>query len=316
MRLKEQTGSLMLLAASVIWGSSFVAQSMGMEHMGPFSFQFVRSLIGSLSLVPVLLFRARGRGGAGAHKEADPASPGGKLLRAGLLCGVVLALGANLQQFALTETTAGKAGFLTSTYILIVPLLEMFRGSRPRPAFFLSVGVALWGLWLLSAAESLAPGRAEAMLLLCALVYAFHILLADHFLPWADPVALCCLQFLVAGLLSGVLAMLTEPFSWAAVAAARGPLLFTGVFSSGVAFTLQLFGQRKTSPSMASMLMSLESVFAVAAGALLLGERPSPREMLGSALMLAAIVLAQGTQGRRPVRKDGASPEQPLREPG
>ncbi len=296
----------MLLAAAMIWGCAFVAQSVGMDHMGPFAFQGVRSLLGCLALLPALALKARVR----KYHPACGASAGaskGQLLKAGLSCGAVLSLATNLQQLALVETSAGKAGFLTALYILIVPVLGVFMGRKPRPVLWLCVGAALCGLYFLCVTGAFVLARADAYLILCAFVFAAHILLVDRYSPKVDAVSLSCLQFLVSGLLSGLAMLLFEaPPTAAALLSAWAPLLYAGVLSSGLAYTLQIVGQKRCSPTLASLIMSLESVFAMAAGAALLAETPSAREMFGSALMFAAILLAQLSQRPAPAGRASA----------
>lgn len=304
MRISKHSGSILLLVAAMIWGASFVAQSVGMDYMGPFAFQCVRSLLGFLALLPAAFLGPLLRRKRVAYREAK--WPDTRvLIRAGLLCGLVLCVGANLQQLALTETSSGKAGFLTTLYILIVPLMEVFRGKKPRPAFWLGVGIALCGLYFLCVTEGFSIGRADLLLVLCAIVYAWHILLVDRYLSRVDGVQLSCLQFFVAGVGSGLLMLMTECPSPSALLAAWAPLLYAGILSSALAFTLQIYGQKKTEPAMASLIMSLESVFAVLAGFVLLSERPSGREMLGSGLMFIAVLIAQTAQ--RPARTQEAA---------
>ncbi len=288
-------GSLLLLLASFIWGTAFVAQSVGMEHVGPFTFMAVRSFIGSLSLLPVILLQSRRRR---AKDEGRPMSAEQKrsLLRGGLVCGLVLAVAANLQQAGLKYTSVGKAGFLTALYILLVPLAGMLAGKRQRPALWLAIGLAAAGLYLLSIKGDFSINGADLLLILSAFVFTAHILAVDHYSPRVSGVALSCLQFLVAGTLSLIPMFLFEQPSLPAISQAWLPLLYAGVLSSGVAYTLQIVGQRLTAPTVASLLMSMESVFALLGGMVILGEMPTVREALGSALMFAAIILAQVVQ--------------------
>ena len=290
MAFSRRSGSLMLLLAAVIWGSAFVAQSLGMEHIGPFTFQAVRSWLGAAALAPVIFLSGRL-----ARKKGETPSPEQRRLlrKGGLLCGLALFVAVNLQQFGLRETTAGKAGFLTALYILIVPVYGFFLGHRPKPALFVSVLVAAAGLYLLSVTERFTVQTGDLLLILCAFAFAAQIMLVDHFGVRVNGVKLCAAQFLVCGVLSGFAMLLFEQPATGPILAAAGPLLYAGVLSSGVAYTLQILAQRTTPPAVASLMMSLEAVFAVLAGMLVLGEQPTPREYAGSGLMFAAILIAQ-----------------------
>ena len=207
MRQTKRAGSLMLLLAAVIWGSAFVAQSMGMDHVQPFTFQAIRSLLGTLALLPVILVFDRVRKKRNPHTARQPMKP---LIQGGLLCGAVLFVAINLQQFGLVDNTAGKAGFLTALYILIVPLYGLFLGHRPRAGLWVSVLVAAVGLYLLSVTEELTVSRGDILLILCAFAFALQIMLVDHFVARVSGMKLCAAQFLVCGLLSLIAMFLFE----------------------------------------------------------------------------------------------------------
>lgn len=288
-------GNLLLLLASLIWGTAFVAQSVGMEHIGPFTFMAARSIIGALSLVPVILLQNARKKHLGQPLKMNAESKR-SLLRGGILCGLLLTVAANLQQAALLYTTTGKAGFLTALYILLVPIAGIFMGRRVVPAVWLAIAVAAIGLYLLSVQSSLTIDPADLLLIACAFVFTGHILAVDHYSPKVSGVALSCLQFLVAGLLSSVMMFLFESPSVPDLLASALPLLYVGVLSSGVAYTLQIMGQRLTTPAVASLIMSGEAIFALVGGMLILGERMTGREALGSALMFIAIIGAQLAQ--------------------
>ncbi|MHC1786077.1 MAG: DMT family transporter [Christensenellales bacterium] len=306
-RRESLIGNGLLFIAALIWGCAFVAQSLGMDYMGPFTFQVARSLLGAGVLLPVILLR---RGALRRRGELRPATAEGKkaLLRGGIACGLLLSVATNLQQVALQHTTAGKAGFLTALYILMVPLVGVLRGRRPRPLLWLCIALAALGLYLLSVREGFVIARADLLLILCAAVFTGHILLVDHFSPKVSGLQLSALQFLVSGLISAIPMLLFEQPRVSFILQGWVPVLYAGVLSSGVAYTLQIIGQRRTSPTMASLIMSLESVFALVAGVLVLGERPGGREILGSALMFLAILLAQWAQ--MPPRRRQPAPEE------
>ena len=292
---QQMRGNLLLLLASLIWGTAFVAQSVGMEHIGPFTFMAARSIIGALSLVPVILLQNARKKHLGQPVKMSAGSKR-SLLRGGILCGLLLTVAANLQQAALLYTTTGKAGFLTALYILLVPIAGIFMGRRVLPAVWLAIAVAAIGLYLLSVQNSLTINPADLLLIACAFVFTGHILAVDHYSPKVSGVALSCLQFLVAGLLSSVMMFLFESPSVPDLLASALPLLYVGVLSSGVAYTLQIMGQRLTTPAVASLIMSGEAIFALVGGMLILGERMTGREALGSALMFIAIIGAQLAQ--------------------
>ncbi len=296
----SRRGSLMLLVASVIWGSTFVAQSLAAQHLRPFTFQFARSMLGAAALLPAILIADRVKKKKHGHTRPPAQADKRLLLKGGLACGLALFVATNLQQFGLEESGAGKAGFITALYILIVPILGLFLGHRARPALWVSVGIAAVGLYLLSVKSGFHISTGDALLILCAVAFAVQILLVDHYGLKVSGMKLCSLQFLVSGLLSGVLMILLEKPDATSILAAWGPLLYAGVLSSGVAYTLQIFGQRTTPPAIASLLMSLEAVFAVITAILVLGQVPTPREWAGSALMFSAILLAQRGQEQRP----------------
>ncbi|MDI9520488.1 MAG: DMT family transporter [Bacillota bacterium] len=292
------TGSLMLLLAAIIWGSAFVAQSMGMDHIGPFTFQAVRSLMGAVALLPVIfLFDKQRKSKPENDKEAHFQTK--DLLLGGVLCGLVLFVAINLQQFGLLYTTPGKAGFLTAMYILIVPIYGLFLGNKPPASLWVSVLIAAIGLYLLSVTEEFTISPGDILLILCAFAFAGQIMLIDHFVEKANGIKLCSLQFFVCGLLSLAAMFLFEQPTIASIKSAIGPLLYAGVLSSGVAYTLQILAQKTTPPALASLLMSLESVFAVLAGIIVLGQVPSVRELLGCALMFVAILVAQRAEPQK-----------------
>ena len=286
-------GTLLLLIAAFVWGCAFVAQSEGGNAVGPFAYNAARNFLGAVVLVPVFL------GLDAAKRRAGRAVTPGKpktLWLGGVLCGTALFVASSLQQLGInTGTGVGKAGFITALYILIVPLLGLLFRRRVRWQLWLCVAVALVGLYLLCMnGTSFVPETADVLLFLCSVVFSVHILLADRFAPQVDGVRLSAIQFLTCGTLSLIATVIVgEVPSMQALCDAWLPIVYAGVVSSGVGYTLQIVGQQYASPAMGSMVMSLESVFAVLAGAVLLGQIPSPRECVGCALMFAAILAAQ-----------------------
>lgn len=298
---KPRLKGMLLVLAALIWGTAFVAQSMGMDHIGPCTFNAARSWIGSAALLPVIWFFGRRKGGQKEKKQGcwlcDKV-----LLAGGAACGVMLAGGSLLQQIGLTSTTPGKAGFLTSLYIVIVPVLGVFLGRRAGAKVWAGVAIALAGAYLLSGSvsgEGFSIGTGELQVIISAVFFSLHILVIDRFSPRVDGVMLSCVQFFVAGAISLVLALIFEKPSFVDLLPAWGPLLYTGVLSSGVAYTLQIVGQEGLNPTVASLLMSLESVFAALSGWLILGQGLSPRETIGCVLVFGAVVLAQLPQRKR-----------------
>lgn len=276
-------GSLALTLTAVIWGSAFVAQRTGMEHIGPYTFNGVRCCIGAVALLPVSLLLSR-RG------EWDRRST----LLGGLLCGLCMFFASNLQQLALVDTDAGKAGFITTFYIVLVPVLGLLRGKRCGRITWVAVAMALAGLYFLCmSAGSFSLRKGDLLLLLSALCYSVHILLVDHFVQRADGVCMSGIQFAVCGLLTLIPAFTLEEPSMQSLRLGIVPLLYAGLLSCGVAYTMQIVGQRHLRPAVASLIMSMESVFAVLSGWLILHERLSPRELLGCALVFAAVLLVQ-----------------------
>ena len=287
MNKKAMRGNLLLLLTAMIWGSAFVAQRVGMDSVGPFTFNGVRSLLSAAVLLPVIWLREKKR----PRKE----SPTEKrtLLLGGLLCGVCLCAGSTLQQFGLVYTTAGKAGFITALYVVLVPVASLFLGKRARAATWIGVALAAAGLYLLCVSGSLSMNRGDLLTMLCAVCFCAHILVIDRISPHVDGVKLSCVQFFVSGTIALICGVCTEKIEWQALVDCAVPILYAGVLSGGVGYTLQIVAQKDTDPTLASMIMCLESVFSVVFGALLLGERMSGREIAGCALMFAAIVLAQ-----------------------
>lgn len=284
--------SFILLLTATIWGVAFVSQSVGMDYVGPFTFNGIRCLIGAAVLVPVIFVSEKSRGRKGerrVHRQGDRKV----LLTGGVCCGVILAAASSLQQFGIQYTTVGKAGFITAMYIILVPLFGIFFKKKVGFKIGLSVVIAVAGLYLLCMTESLKPEAGDILVFLCAVVFSFHIMAVDHFSPLVDGVKMSCIQFFVSGVLCSACMFLFEEPNLSMILAAGEPLLYAGVLSCGVGYTLQIIGQRGMNPTVASLIMSLESVISVLAGFLLLDEVLSRRELFGCVLMFGAIVLAQ-----------------------
>ena len=279
---------MLLLLTALIWGAAFVAQSAGVEQNGPFTFNTIRMILGGIVLIPCIALFDKMR-----HVRLGWRSEDKNLWVGGCLCGVALFAGATLQQFGIQYTSAGKAGFITALYVIFVPLCRLFAGKRPGKLLWGSVALAAAGMYLLCMDGSLALSKGDVLVLLGAFGFTAHILIIDHFSQKVDGVRMSCIQFFVAGALSLVCMFLFEAPSVPAILSAWAPILYAGLLSCGVAYTLQVVAQKDTDPTVASLILCLESVFAVLFGWLLLGETLSMKELLGCILMFVAIVLAQ-----------------------
>jgi drug/metabolite transporter (DMT)-like permease len=286
--------SLLLLTA-LIWGMAFVAQRVGMEHVGPFTYNAVRFALGSLSLAPLILIRnARGRRhGTPPWFPRDPGIRWISPLKAGLVAGGVLVFGASLQQVGLVSTTAGKAGFITGLYVVLVPLAGLFFRQRAGWSAWIGAVLSVIGLFLLSMTDTLAIDRGDLLVLVGAFFWTAHVQVVGWLSPRTDPVKLSCVQFAVCGAASAAAALLTEQPGLPSILAAAWPILYGGVLSVGIAYTLQVVAQGKAPPAHAAILMSLESVFAALGGGIFLGERLGAREAVGCAVMLAGMLVSQ-----------------------
>lgn len=289
-------GTLSLLAATVIWGFAFIAQSVGMDLIGPFTFQMVRCLLAVLFLIPCSFLPDIGKCSLreSVRKWKNPA-----LWKAGILCGCALFVASSLQQIGLVYTDAGKAGFITAMYIVLVPILGLFLKRKPPKSTVFSVLLAVIGLYLLSCMGVTEINKGDLYLMGCAMAFAVQINCIDHFAGDVDGFRLNCIQALTVALLSMPFAAATETVDTANLLACWGPLSFAGVLSMGLAYSLQIIGQRDLEPTTASLIMSLESVFAALGGWWLLEERMSGSEMLGCGLVFAAVVISQLPEKRR-----------------
>lgn len=284
--MKRLRGSLMLALAALIWGNAFVAQSVSMDHVGPWTFNCIRSLIACLTLLILMPLLDRFTG-------VDKKKMDRKLLwKGGILTGTVLCAASMFQQYGIQYTTVGKAGFLTALYTVIVPVLSLFSGKKTKPQIWICVVISVIGMYLLTMEKGGSFSRGDLLVVICAFFFAIHILLVDHYSQNTDGIRLSCIQFLTAGILSLVPMLLEHPHA-VDIVAAGAPILYAGVLSSGAGYTLQILGQKDAEPAVASMLLSLESVFAALAGFLFLHQTMSLREMIGCAMIFLAVILAQ-----------------------
>lgn len=301
------TGSIILTVCAVIWGSSFVAQSAGAEFVGPFTFMALRSFLGSLTLLPVILVKDA------VQKKNKTFSPKKTreeklfFLKGSLACGVSLCVASCLQQIGIDKgTSSGKAGFITAFYILLIPIFSVALKKKIRPIIWPCAAVSLFGLYLLCINDNTVQSS-DAYVLACAFCYTVQILVVDRVSPRVDGIKLSCCQFLISGVISGVLMLLFEDVSLELLKSAAPSIAYSGVLSSGVAYTLQILGQKRTEPTVASMIMSLESVFALLSGMLILHEIPTTREAFGCVLMLGAIIVAQLPEKKKASKQPSGS---------
>lgn len=287
---KQLKGSLALLTATVIWGFAFIAQSVGMDLIGPFTFQMVRCLLAVAFLVPFSFLLDIGKC---SMKESFEKWKNPKLWKASIFCGIALFAASSLQQVGLVYTDAGKAGFITAMYIVLTPVVGRLRGNKVPKAIIFSVALAVVGLYLISCVGVTEINKGDLLVLGCAFAFAIQINCIDHFCEGLDGFRMNCIQALTVAVISAPCVFLTETVEMNSLVACWGPLCFAGVLSMGLAYSMQIVGQKEIEPTTASLIMSLESVFAVLGGWWLLHERMSPTELLGCGLVFAAVVISQ-----------------------
>lgn len=289
MKTETLKSNLSLLLTAFIWGVSFVAQRAGMDYVGPFTFNAVRFALGAFSIVPLIILLNRNKSQNNKNSGSNPKNT----IKAGLIAGLFLFFGSSLQQVGIVYTTASKAAFITGLYIVIVPILGIFLKQRISVGSWLGAIMAVIGLFLLSVSEKFTISSGDLLVLIGAFFWAVHILLIDRFSIKVDALKLAFLQFITCSVLSLITALLTENIMVSNLQQAITPILYGGVFSVGIAYTLQIIGQRNARPSHAAIILSLETVFAAIGGFLILNERMGIREILGCLLMLAGMLSSQ-----------------------
>jgi len=282
--------NLALFTTALIWGLSFVAQRAGMEYIGPFTFNMTRCILGGLSLVPVIICVKVSTPDKRTERRKHLQHV--NLVRAGLACGLALFFAMSVQQYCMKFVGAGKAGFISALYIIFVPIISILFGERLKRNIVLSIMLALFGLYLLCYKSSSGFDIYDLLLLLSAFLYAVHIMVVNYFSRVVHPVKMSCVQFFTVGMLSALLVLLFEHPNVDAIVACKTPLLFAGILTCGVAYTLQIYGQKYTFPVIASLIFSLESVFAVLGGALILGEVLTIKETLGCLFMISGVIIS------------------------
>ena len=288
---KKLAGNIALLLTSMIWGLSFVAQRAGMEYIGPFTFNALRSFLGGLSLLPLIwLYKFLT---LDTRTSLERQLQHQNLAIGGIVCGVALFTAMSIQQFCMQYVPAGKAGFISALYLIFVPLISLFFNNKINPKIFVSVVVAVLGLFLLCFKSDASFNVYDLVLLSSAFFYGVHIIIVGYFSQRINAAKLCCTQFFVVGLLSLPLVFCLETPALNLILSCKIPLFFAGVITCGVAYTLQIFGQKNTNPVAASLILSLESVFAVAGGMLFLNEIMTVRELIGCVFMIFAVLLSE-----------------------
>lgn len=278
----------MLFLAAGIWGFAFAFQSQGMEHMGPMTFNAIRFLIGAVVLIPVIfLFRKPEEKKPFSKKDVKVTVLGG------VICGLCLFGASSLQQFGIQYTSVGKAGFLTTLYIILVPIIGIFFKRKVSIIVWIGAILSVIGMYLLCVSETMSINKGDIFAFCCAIVFAFHILSVDYFAPKTNGIVLSCLQFVVSGICAMICAIIFEQPALGEILSGIVPLLYVGVMSSGVAYTLQILGQKNADPTIASLIMSLESAVSVLGGWLILHQKLTGKELLGCLLMFIAVVGVQ-----------------------
>lgn len=296
MKKQMKKNNFLLVLTAFIWGCAFVAQSVGVEYVGPFTMNSVRTLLGGVTLLPVIWVLDRKKNkkeNLESISKEERKQERKTLFLGGICCGCLLAVASSLQQIGIMYTTAGKAGFITALYILIVPIFGLVIGKKVGIKVWIGVGLAAVGMYCLCITDGFSIGMGDVLVLICAVIFSFHILAIDYFSPKVDGVKMSCIQFWVCGILCGIPMILTEHPQISQIMEAWLPIAYAGILSCGVAYTLQIVAQKNVDPTVASLLLSLESVFAVLAGAMILHERLSIKETIGCVLVFAAIILAQ-----------------------
>ena len=296
MKNKEVSSAILLFLAAFIWGVAFVAQSVGMDYVGPFTFNGCRFLLGGLVLTPFALLREKKYQKSNIYKsltEEEQEKHKKTTLLGGLCCGVAICIASSFQQAGMLYTSVGKAGFITALYIVLVPVMGVFMKKKVSSIVWVGVLLAAVGFYFLCITESFSINYGDVLLFLCAVCFTFHILIIDYFAPKADGVALSCIQFWFSGIVCMGIAIFKELPEISAIIAAAIPILYAGIMSCGVAYTLQIIGQKHMKPAVASLILSLESVISVLAGWVILKEVLTGRQFLGCTLVFAAVILAQ-----------------------
>ena len=290
--MKNFKGAILLIITAIIWGTSFVTQKLGMNYVEPLTFGASRFLLGAVILIPVILIFDR-INNENLDDKKETIYNNKDLIIGGILCGTSLFLGAWFQQWGIVYTTAGKAGFITALYIVLVPVLGIFLHKKISKVVWFGVAISTVGLYLLCIREGFIIQKGDAIVLTGTIFWAAQILVVDAYVDKTDGLKLSFVQFLTAGIFSAIAALIFETPKLETIIACRGPILYTAIMVVGVAYTLQIIGQKSTDPTIAAIILSMESLFAVISGAIFLGETMTMREIIGCVLMLIAVVITQ-----------------------
>ena len=304
---KKLLGNGLLLLTAIIWGTAFVFQRVGMDSVSPITFNAARMAVSAVLLAPVALIIHRRDRASAKRTPEERKRRDANTLAGGLLCGCFMSVASIFQQIGIVYTPAGKAGFITAMYILLVPIIGfIFFKKKNTWLVWAAVLLGVAGMYLLCVTEGFGLTFGDSFVLLCAFFYSFHILCCDHFVNYADPIGISAIQFAVATVVSSVIAFIAEKPNVSGIASAWVPIVYCGLVSGCIGYTLQIVGQKFTDPTIASLLMSLESVFAVLTGALFIGERMTPREIAGCVILFAAVILVQIPIPKRKNEKETA----------
>lgn len=293
---KKIIGPILLISAAMIWGLSFVAQKQGMEFVDGFTFNGIRSLLGGIVLLPIIIFRSIKNKDGVKLSPAEKKSSRKDIIKGIIIVGTMLCIGSNLQQFAFDYIEPGKVGFITALYMLLVPLISFIIYKKKQPVTtWLGVFLGVGGLYMIcmGGSSSFGLGKGEILALLCSIAFALHIIVIDKYASKIDAIVLSCGQYMVTGIISCILMFIFEKPSMDGIMQAAVPILYAGIMSCSCAFTFQIIGQKYTEPTLASMLLCTESVFSVIFSFIILGERMTVVEYIGCAVMFAAIIIAQ-----------------------
>jgi len=299
MNLKAVRADILLLITSAIWGFAFVAQRVGMEYVGPFIFNAIRFALGSLALLPLIYFRNK------RIKSIKPPLPFKRYLKSGLIAGSILFFGASFQQVGMVYTTAGKAGFITGLYVILVPIIGLFWSQKISIFSWIGALAAVAGLYLLTIHGTFSISLGDGLVLVSAFFWASHVQVIGKYSREYDVIKLASLQFFICSLYSFIVALLTETNSLYAIFQAGIPILYGGLVSVGIAYTLQVVAQQHAPPTHAAIIMALEAAFAVLGGWWLLNEFLSTRGLIGCCLMLAGMILSSGIIGKKKATTNG-----------
>ncbi len=281
-------GNLILLFTAIIWGSGFVCQSIGMEHIGANTFMGLRTLLGAVVLLPLVFF------GSGKEKDKKKSDDEKTLIKGGIVCGTILCIASTVQTIGIKYTTAANSGFITAMYIIFVPFLGLFLKKKVGMRTYIGAFLALVGLYMLSVAGTdFKLNKGDLLTLLCAVMFSFHIMAVDYFSPKTDGVKLSCIQFFVCGIINVILMFIIEKPSISVIKECWVAIVYSGIFSCGIGYTCQILGQKYTDPAPAAIIMSMESVFAAIGGFLILHETLGIVKIIGCVIMFAAIVIVQ-----------------------